>query len=85
MAETQRVSLFATLPPPPQNQQDVLRWAVQFQTAMSRNHLALARRLEEIILQGVTADMPTADGSRRFFWDETTSSLYYDSGAWEAV
>jgi hypothetical protein len=63
----------------------MLRWAQEMTTALSQSHILLARRIEEMVLQGVTADRPTADGSRRFFWDETTSKLYYDDGAWSEV
>jgi len=85
MAETQRVPLFIRTPAPPASQQDLVRWAREVTVAMSQGHILLARRLEEFTLQGTTAQRPTADGSRRFFWDETTSKLYYDDGVWSEV
>jgi len=73
------------MPAAPISEKDLLRWAREITVALSQDHILVVRRLEEIPLQGITAERPTADGSRRFFWDETTSKLYYDHGAWSEV
>lgn len=82
MAETQRLALHLRTPALPTSNQDLLRWAREMSVALSQGHLLLVRRIEEMVLQGAASARPTADGSRRFFWDETNSKLYYDDGVW---
>ena len=53
--------------------------------ALKSNHTQMAERIEELIETGDAADRPDATGAGRFFYEEDTSILKIDDGAWDAV
>jgi hypothetical protein len=70
-----------TLPSPPTKPEDLKTWAVSLYKAIQNMMTAVIRRHHDMIIEGVVADMPSANGSRRFYFATDTSKLYYDGGA----
>ena len=64
---------------------DMPPWAGALIKALQDNLRIIARRVNIAVLEGLAADLPTAVGSRQLYWATDTSTLYYDSGTWEAV
>lgn len=75
------IPLFPRLPAPGKGPD----WPRSITQAINRWYNVLARRIEDLLLSGTTAQRPTADGSQRFYYDTDTGILYYDSGVWSEV
>ena len=65
---------------PPNDFAGFKSWAIKTMDSIYR---ILARRLEAMILQGVEADQPTADGTQRLFFSTDTKVLRYDDGSFQ--
>jgi len=50
--------------------------------ALSYALRTIALRADMVVLEGLDADKPTADGSKRFYYSTDVDTLYYDKGSW---
>ena len=74
------------LPSVPQSNGELLGWASGITRAIQHLNRVMSSRLFDVLLQGVDASKPTANGSLRFYWATDTNTLYYDIGtSWVAV
>lgn len=64
---------------------DAPPWAKDLLTALAAGFRGANIREDEAVLEGVIADIPSATGSKRFFWASDTNRLYYDEGSWVIV
>ncbi len=75
--------LTPSLPPPPKSEEDLLKWTRHFTLSLAKMYRTLALRLDKMTLEGVLADRPDADGSRRYYWATDTNQHFYDeAGTW---
>ncbi len=60
--------------------------APQWSTDLIRSLIYILRliaiRLDKQVHEGLDADIPTADGTKRFYWATDTRKFYYDEGTW---
>jgi len=78
--------LTPSLPPPPKSEEDLLKWTRHFTLSLARMYRTIALRLDKMTLEGVLADRPDADGSRRYYWATDTDQQFYDeAGTWVEV
>jgi len=76
------------LPPlttPPANEADILRAVKDLYSAIQTYYSPMVQRIEGLIAYDVVANIPTAEGSRRFFYATDEDKLYLDIGTWELV
>jgi hypothetical protein len=76
------------LPPlttPPKDVDDLKRAVTDLYYGILTFYPILAGRLDAMIMYGLAADIPAADGSGRFFYATDTDTLYFDDGAWNEV
>jgi hypothetical protein len=71
-----------SLPPAPASTGEVFSWAGKLTRALSDFLAGIWRRVDSMIAFGATSDRPTAEGSRRLFYDQTTGVASVDVGSW---
>lgn len=78
MADKKILPLGIQLGQAPKGQEAIYR-------AVNDLYRRLADRTEAMILEGLFADRPAANGTKRFYFATDTNALYYDDGAWNAI
>lgn len=73
------------VPPQSVNPEDLQMWIEQINSQLTFIIRELSEALRNIVVEGATADKPTASGSGRFFYDTTLNQLEYDDGSWNVV
>ncbi len=69
------------LPELPKKPDDLSSWAMRLYKALAVILSPIQKRLHEVVIEGTFAAMPTAKGSKRFYFATDTSKLYYDAGS----
>ena len=70
----------AGIPDPPTDESQVLEWAQALTESLQRDHVANVDRTETSIMsESGLGKRPDETGSRRFYFDEKTGTLYLDS------
>ena len=70
----------------PKNTESILSWISSSLLQMINTlYRIVGDRCEEMIQEGTFANMPQAQGRRRFYYATDTDDLYYDAGAWKKV
>lgn len=75
------------LPPAGLNMNDLLvRYLINLIEGLNQELMTLRVHLNTRTLQGTAAERPTANGTRRFYWQtDGTPHLEFDSGSWNSV
>lgn len=65
---------------------DAPTWAQQLDENLSYALRSIALRADLVILEGVEADKPTVEGSKRLYYATDSDTWYYDNGtAWKKI
>ncbi len=68
------------IPDPPDDDSMIFEWARELTRSLQKDHISNVDRTETIVMSANGLDTrPTESGSRRFFFDEKTGTLYLDS------
>jgi hypothetical protein len=76
-----KFSYGVTLPSQPKKAEDLKDWSKGLHGALHQTLSPIARRLNEMIVEGPAASLPAAAGSKRFYYSDDEDALYYDAGA----
>jgi hypothetical protein len=79
------IPLLPPLTTPPKDVDDLKRAVTDLYYGILTFYPILAGRLDTMIMYGLAADIPTADGSGRFYYATDTSTLYFDDGTWDEM
>ena len=78
-------SIVAQLPQPPEKEEGLLEWSRAITKALSESHLDTKRSEDIRIVHGEHDERPDATGSRRLWYSQNKSIMYYDDGNWQGV
>lgn len=80
------ISPFFGAPSLPPSNDGVLAWIRgSLYVVLNNIYRILGDRSEEMIQEGTLANIPAAQGRRRFYYATDTEELYYDAGTWKKI